>query len=86
MLPWRFSLETGGGSLPTGIRRNNASSAESIDASSLVTRYCLLLHERHGTYEAVAAISGLDRKTVKKDIEAARNGQDSLRATFPCNA
>ncbi len=46
--------------------------AEAIDASSLLARYCLLLHERHGTYEAVAAITGLDRRTVKKYVDTAR--------------
>ncbi|MBD3242086.1 MAG: sigma-54-dependent Fis family transcriptional regulator [Chitinivibrionales bacterium] len=46
--------------------------AETIDASALLARYCLLLYERHGTYEAVAAISGLDRRTVKKYVDAAR--------------
>lgn len=46
--------------------------AEAIDAASLLARYCLLLHERHGTYEAVAAITGLDRRTVKKYVETAR--------------
>jgi DNA-binding NtrC family response regulator len=40
----------------------------SLDAQSLVQGYCRLLHQRHGTYEAVARITGLDRRTVKKHI------------------
>jgi DNA-binding NtrC family response regulator len=40
----------------------------SLDAQSLVQGYCRLLHQRHGTYEAVARITGLDRRTVKKHV------------------
>jgi DNA-binding NtrC family response regulator len=40
----------------------------SLDAQSLIRGYCRLLHRRHGTYEAVARITGLDRRTVKKHI------------------
>jgi transcriptional regulator with PAS, ATPase and Fis domain len=46
--------------------------AGSVNAQQLLTRYCALLHERFGTYEEVSRRTGLDRRTVKKYIEAAR--------------
>ncbi len=45
--------------------------SESIDASSLLSQYCKMLYQKHGTYEAVGKIAGLDRRTVKKYIEIA---------------
>ena len=41
---------------------------ENIDAKQLLTLYCQLLYERHGTYEKVAKILNLDRRTVTKHI------------------
>jgi DNA-binding NtrC family response regulator len=46
--------------------------AGSVNAQQLLTRYCALLHERFGTYEEVSRRTGLDRRTVKKYIDAAR--------------
>ncbi len=43
---------------------------EGLTARALMTRYCNQLFKRHGTYEAVARASGLDRRTVKKYVEA----------------
>ncbi|MBW8034965.1 MAG: sigma-54-dependent Fis family transcriptional regulator [Planctomycetes bacterium] len=40
-----------------------------LDSQSLLSGYCALLYEKHGTYEAVAQITKLDRRTVKKHIE-----------------
>jgi DNA-binding NtrC family response regulator len=40
-------------------------------ADELVGRYCAALHARLGTYEAVAARVGLDRRTVRKHVLAA---------------
>ncbi len=40
----------------------------SYDAQSLISDYCKHLHTIHGTYEAVARITTLDRRTVKKHI------------------
>jgi DNA-binding NtrC family response regulator len=38
------------------------------DAPSLISDYCKHLHSLHGTYEAVARITTLDRRTAKKHI------------------
>jgi DNA-binding NtrC family response regulator len=42
---------------------------ESLDAQGLLAAYCIVLHQCHGTYEAVARRTGLDRRTVKKYIQ-----------------
>ncbi|MBN8613154.1 MAG: sigma-54-dependent Fis family transcriptional regulator [Deltaproteobacteria bacterium] len=42
-----------------------------LPAEQLLALYCAELHRRHGTYEKVAAITGLDRRTVKKHVTAA---------------
>jgi transcriptional regulator with PAS, ATPase and Fis domain len=42
---------------------------ESLDAKGLLAGYCALLHRRHGTWQAVARITGLDRRTAKKYVE-----------------
>jgi DNA-binding NtrC family response regulator len=42
--------------------------AGALDADSLLSRYCRMLYHRFGTYEAVAKITALDRRTVKKFI------------------
>ncbi|MHB8844332.1 MAG: sigma-54-dependent transcriptional regulator [Nitrospirota bacterium] len=39
-----------------------------LDAQQLLSRYCKLLYERHGSYEAVAKRTALDRRTVKRYI------------------
>ena len=39
-----------------------------LDAESLLAAYCAHLHQQHGTYEEVARITRLDRRTVKKYI------------------
>lgn len=38
------------------------------NAKQLLENYCKQLYQRYGTYEKVARISGLDRRTVKKHI------------------
>jgi len=45
---------------------------QSLDAKSLMGGYCFLLHQTHQTIEAVARITGLDRRTAKKHIENGR--------------
>ncbi len=44
--------------------------AEEVTARELVARYCAKLYARHGTYEGVARIVDLDRRTVKRHIES----------------
>ncbi|MCD4675554.1 MAG: sigma 54-interacting transcriptional regulator [Desulfobacula sp.] len=39
-----------------------------ILVSSLVSGYCKLLYDKFGTYEKVANLTGLDRRTIKKHI------------------
>ena len=39
-----------------------------INAQQLLSGYCKLLYSRQGSYEAVARITNLDRRTVKKYI------------------
>lgn len=39
-----------------------------LDAKTLLGWYCDMLYGKHGTYEEVANITGLDRRTVKKHI------------------
>lgn len=43
---------------------------EAYDAQRLVSDYCALLYDRHGTYEEVARRAGLDRRTAKKHISS----------------
>jgi DNA-binding NtrC family response regulator len=38
----------------------------SLDADAVLSTYCALLYERHGTFEEVARRTNLDRRTVKK--------------------
>lgn len=42
---------------------------EGLTAHELLSRYCRILHNNLGTYEAVSKQAGLDRRTVKKYIE-----------------
>jgi hypothetical protein len=43
-----------------------------LDAEALLDGYCALLYARWPTYEAVARVTGLDRRTVKRRVLAAR--------------
>jgi transcriptional regulator with GAF, ATPase, and Fis domain len=57
--------------------RTIAESVHAIDpqrasADEMLARYCAQLYERERSYEAVAAIARLDRRTVKKYVLAAR--------------
>jgi DNA-binding NtrC family response regulator len=45
--------------------------AGGLSAEQLVQRYCALLYARTPSYVDVARITGLDRRTVKKQVEAA---------------
>lgn len=48
-----------------------------LEAKELLAGYCALLHERLGTYEAVAQVTGLDRRTAKKNVLAGRQGLEA---------
>lgn len=39
-----------------------------LDAEALLSSYCTLLHQRHGTFEEVSRRTKLDRRTVKKYV------------------
>ena len=43
----------------------------SLDADALLSGYCALLHQRHGTIEEVARRANLDRRTVKRYLSQA---------------
>ena len=53
--------------------------AGQLDAAELLGGYCRRLHDRLGTYEAVAQVTGLDRRTVKRHLrgEARDSGEGS---------
>jgi DNA-binding NtrC family response regulator len=42
---------------------------ESLTAESLLSKYCNILYEKHGSLEAVGSILNLDRRTVKRYID-----------------
>ncbi len=46
-----------------------ATEAGTLDAADLLAGYCRRLYDRLGTFEAVARVTGLDRRTVKRHIE-----------------
>jgi transcriptional regulator with AAA-type ATPase domain len=46
-----------------------------LDAEALLSGYCTLLHQRHGTFEEVSRRTRLDRRTVKKYVSR-RNAAD----------
>jgi DNA-binding NtrC family response regulator len=43
-----------------------------LQADELLSGYCALLYERHGSYEEVGRRAGLDRRTAKRHVEATR--------------
>ena len=45
-----------------------------ITAEDPLTGYCRLLYARHGTYQEVARITGLDRRKVRRQVGGARVG------------
>ena len=48
-----------------------AAAAGSLDARGLLAAYCGMLRARLGSFEEVARVTGLDRRTVKKYVDAA---------------
>lgn len=45
-----------------------------LSARALTASYCRMLYERHGTFEEVAARTGLDRRTARKYVLAGSEG------------
>jgi DNA-binding NtrC family response regulator len=57
--------------------------AGTLTAGELLRRYCRLLYDRHGTYEEVARITNLDRRTAKKYVaEGTARESKSLSVDF----
>ena len=46
-----------------------------LTADGLLDRYCALLYAQHQSYESVARITGLDRRTVKRHVVASSEAQ-----------
>lgn len=56
------------------IQDNLAAIAEKgFSAQELLADYCHLLYSQHGTYEAVARVTRLDRRTAKKHVDSVVN-------------
>jgi len=55
----------------TDLHRQLAAGIEngSLDADALLSGYCALLYQKHGTFEAVSRRAKLDRRTVKKYLK-----------------
>jgi DNA-binding NtrC family response regulator len=55
----------------TDLRSNllNGIDQGNLDADGVLSRYCAMLYQRHGTFEEVARRTHLDRRTVKKYIK-----------------
>jgi len=74
----RRVLLTGGCRAPTRSAPSPAASwldavgRGDLPAERVLAVYCAALHDKHGTYEKVAAITGLDRRTVKRHVLAGR--------------
>jgi len=58
-------------------RLHQALDSGEAGAYEILSAYCSILYEKHGTYEEVSRITGLDRRTVKKYLAAAKSQQSS---------
>ena len=54
--------------MTTNIQLAKDIKAGSLSAAALLSYYCKILYELHGSYEAVARLTELDRRTVKKHV------------------
>ena len=54
--------------------------AGALNARELLANYCALLYQRCGNYEEVARRTGLDRRTVRKHLQAAMARSRALKA------
>lgn len=52
-----------------------------LDARSLLAHYCALLYQYCGNYEEVARRTGLDRRTIRKHLQAAMPGKSKKPAS-----
>jgi transcriptional regulator with PAS, ATPase and Fis domain len=68
LLTRHYSGDTSSESASLIERLQSAVEEESVSAQELLSFYCAILYQRHGTYEAVSRITKLDRRTVKKHI------------------
>ncbi len=73
LLTGRYRGEEGVADANPAARMAETISQGRFDAQGLLSAYCALLHRRYGTYEEVARITGLDRRTVKKYVLAGRD-------------
>jgi len=75
LLTRRFRIELGDSGAESGDPSLLSLSEEgTVSARKLLMKYCALLHEKLGTYEAVSRRTGLDRRTVKKYVEQHEQG------------
>jgi transcriptional regulator of acetoin/glycerol metabolism len=58
-------------------RMQNAISAGNLTAGQLLANYCALLYQQHQNIEEVARRTQLDRRTVKKYLQASDHHPDS---------
>ncbi|MBU1232019.1 MAG: sigma 54-interacting transcriptional regulator [Proteobacteria bacterium] len=50
--------------------------AGTYNVTELTAYYCNMLYRKHGTYQAVARVTGLDRRTVKKYLDISEESGD----------
>jgi transcriptional regulator of acetoin/glycerol metabolism len=66
LLTREYRPERGSGTVSESDALAGALSAGTLDADTLLARYCRLLHGRCGNIEEVARRTALDRRTVKR--------------------
>lgn len=62
-----FDKDTNKQNIPA--TNQNIINTETLNLTELTSEYCHLLYKRHLTYQAVARITGLDRRTVKRYLD-----------------
>jgi hypothetical protein len=63
-----YSWQQPGGKVDKGEQLAKDIKAGSLSGAALLSYYCKILYELHGSYEAVARLTELDRRTVKKYV------------------
>jgi len=69
LLNQRYTGQTGSQAQDLTAQLVENLTAGKLEAQQLLAGYCAMLHQRHHTYEAVARITRLDRRTVKKYVD-----------------